>query len=108
MNADEDTGKQDDIDNSTNNEIGSELGSDNIYDIDTVLAMLSQDVESPYKCELDSVDDDGNYLIHIYEVVDNGDEVHTATLDWILLLILRLVTVKHFLVKHSISRIKDK
>lgn len=83
MNAAEDTDKQDDIDNNTNNEIGSELGSDNIYDIDTVLAILSQDVASPYRCELDSVDDDGNYLIHIYEVVDNGDESHTATLDWI-------------------------
>lgn len=79
MDAAEDTGKQDDIDNSINNE----LGSDNIYDIDTVLAILSQDVASPYRCELDSVDDDGNYLIHKYEVVDNGDEAHTATLDWI-------------------------
>lgn len=35
-------------------------------------------------CEVDSVDDNGNVLIHCYEIVDNGeDDVHTATVDWL-------------------------
>lgn len=53
------------------------------YDVDTVLAILGKGYEAPYRCELDSIDDNGAYLIHIYELVDNGDESHTATVDWI-------------------------
>lgn len=35
-------------------------------------------------CELDSINDEGMYLIHCYEVVDNGDgDIHTATIDWL-------------------------
>lgn len=35
-------------------------------------------------CEVDSVDENGNVLIHCYEIVDNGeDDVHTATVDWL-------------------------
>ena len=34
-------------------------------------------------CEVDHEDDDGNVIIHCYEIVDNGDEIHTATVDWL-------------------------
>ena len=33
--------------------------------------------------EVDHEDEDGNIIIHCYEIVDNGDEVHTATVDWL-------------------------
>lgn len=50
----------------------------------TVVAILGKGIVPPYYCILEGVDDAGHYMIHIYESVDNGDEAHSATVDWIL------------------------
>jgi len=34
-------------------------------------------------CDVDHENEDGTITIHCYEVVNNGDESHTATFDWI-------------------------
>lgn len=53
------------------------------YSVEDVLAILGKGYTDPFHCVLDHVDDEGNYVIHLYESVDNGDEAHSATVDWI-------------------------
>ena len=36
----------------------------------------------PFYCVLDHFEDDGSYVFHLYEVVDNIVEQHTATVEW--------------------------
>lgn len=54
-----------------------------LYDENTVLEILGNGYKPPYYCELDHIDDYGNFVFHIYESVDNGSEAHNATIDWI-------------------------
>lgn len=53
------------------------------YSVEDVVEILGRGYTPPYYCVLDHVDEDGNYVIHLYESVDNGDEAHSATVDWI-------------------------
>ena len=53
------------------------------YDIDTILEILGKGYKPPFYCQLDHIDEAGNFVIHQYELVNNGDEAHTATVDWI-------------------------
>ena len=53
------------------------------FDEDSLLMILGKGFDNPFHCVLDHVDEDGNYVFHIYESVDNETEQHTATLDWI-------------------------
>lgn len=53
------------------------------YDIDTILEILGKGCKPPFYCQLDHIDEAGNFVIHQYELVNNGDEAHTATVDWI-------------------------
>lgn len=53
------------------------------YSEEMILEILGKDYEPPFHCVMDHIDEEGNYVIHIYEVVDNIEESHTATVDWI-------------------------
>lgn len=37
----------------------------------------------PFYADIDHYDDEGNATVHVYETVENEDESHTATGDWI-------------------------
>lgn len=52
------------------------------YDQDMLDRMFNERYSSPFYCELDHIDDEGNFVYHLYEAVDNGDEQHTATIEW--------------------------
>lgn len=52
------------------------------YDAFAINQIFGKLYQSPYHADIESLDEDGNYVLHIYEVVDNGDESHTATVDW--------------------------
>ena len=51
-------------------------------DLDELEKIFAERYEPPFYCDLDHIDEDGNYVFHLYEVVDNGDEQHTATVEW--------------------------
>ncbi|MBR6147057.1 MAG: hypothetical protein IKQ44_01740 [Lachnospiraceae bacterium] len=53
-----------------------------MYDLDELEKIFAERYEPPFYCDLDHIDEDGNYVFHLYEVVDNGDEQHTATVEW--------------------------
>lgn len=53
------------------------------YDESTLLDIISRGFTGSFHCDSQGLDEEGNITFHIYEVVDNGDESHTATMDWI-------------------------
>ena len=52
-----------------------------LTDEEVVLSICSNYSGAPY-VEIDHYEGD-NMIVHCYEVVDNGDESHIATIDWI-------------------------
>lgn len=52
------------------------------YDRDMLTRMFAERYSPPFFCELDHIDEDENYVFHLYEAVDNGDDKHTATIEW--------------------------
>lgn len=50
-------------------------------DEERILEQFSYD--PPFHVDIDHYDDEGNAVVHVYEVVENEDESHTATSDWI-------------------------
>ncbi len=59
---------------------------DNLYDEETIREFLAQKytcTNPPFYTVLDHVSEDGLYVYHIYELVVNEDESHSATIDWV-------------------------
>ena len=52
------------------------------YDLNDLEEIFTESYKPPFHCDMDHIDEDGNYVFHLYEVVDNGDEQHTATVEW--------------------------
>ena len=66
---------------------GSEdLTEENLYDVETIREILAQKYTCdtpPFYTVLDHITEDGLYVYHIYESVDNEVEAHSATIDWV-------------------------
>ena len=59
---------------------------ENLFDGETIEIYLAKKYTCdtpPFYTVLDHITEDGLYVYHIFEIVDNGDESHTATIDWV-------------------------
>ena len=65
---------------------GEDISEENLYDVETIRDILAQKYTCdtpPFYTVLDHITEDGLYVYHIYESVDNEIEAHSATIDWV-------------------------
>ena len=65
---------------------GEELSEEILYDQETIREILARKYTCdtpPFYTVLDHITEDGLYVYHIYESVDNEIEAHSATIDWV-------------------------
>ncbi len=68
------------------NKDSEDLTEENLYDVETIREILAQKYTCdtpPFYTVLDHITEDGLYVYHIYESVDNEVEAHSATIDWV-------------------------
>lgn len=59
---------------------------ENLFDVETIRDYLAKKYTCdtpPFYTVLDHISEDGLFVYHIYESVDNEVEVHSATIDWV-------------------------
>ena len=80
----DDVEKDSDVEDSKAEE--TDEAGENLYDSETIREFLAKKYTCdtpPFYTVLDHITEDGMYVYHIYESVDNEDESHTATIDWV-------------------------
>lgn len=61
----------------------TEIPDEDKLNLDEEMILAQYPVTRPFHADVDHYDDEGNPVVHLYEVVVNEDESHTATADWI-------------------------